>query len=190
MLVALVVVGAQTFAILPGEAQVRLNEFSTQSGLQMLFDYAVMQGVPTHGVEGTLDPFVALQRMIEGTPIRYQFINGRTVTLTLAPTPIITLPESLPVSGYLYAQAGWYYSCVPLTPFGTIGYSWDEWRQLKIAIGLGRVPPDQLYCVPDAPINPDAPPLGYLPPPNEIAVTVTAKRKPNKKPFTFFRRNK
>jgi iron complex outermembrane recepter protein len=70
------------FHIEPGDAEVRLNEFSTQSGLQMLFNYEVMRGIPTKPVRGEFKPFDALDKMIAGTDIRYEFINKRTVTLT------------------------------------------------------------------------------------------------------------
>jgi iron complex outermembrane recepter protein len=72
------------FHIEKGGAEVRLNEFSTQSGLQMLFNYEVMKGIPTKPVKGEYKPFDALNRMIAGTEIKYEFINKRTVTLTLA----------------------------------------------------------------------------------------------------------
>jgi iron complex outermembrane recepter protein len=74
-----------SFHIEPGGAEVRLNEFSTQSGLQMLFNYEVMKGIPTKAVKGEFKPFDALEKMIEGTDIKYDFINRRTVTLTRAP---------------------------------------------------------------------------------------------------------
>jgi iron complex outermembrane receptor protein len=71
------------FDIEPGEAAYRLNDFSTQSGLQLLFGFESMKGIDITPVHGEMKPFDALDRMIAGTNIRYEFINRRTVTLTL-----------------------------------------------------------------------------------------------------------
>ncbi len=68
------------FDIPAGDAALRLNDFSNQSGLQLLFGFELMKGIKLKAVRGPYKPFDALDRMIAGTPIRYEFINQRTVT--------------------------------------------------------------------------------------------------------------
>lgn len=72
------------FDIAPGVAAWRLNDFGTQSGMQLLFNFEDMKGVSVAAVHGEYKPFDALNRMIAGTDIHYEFVNKRTVTLTRA----------------------------------------------------------------------------------------------------------
>jgi iron complex outermembrane receptor protein len=58
-----------------------LNEFSTQTGLQVLYAFEELDGITTNRVHGRFTPREALQRLTRGTRISYQFINERTVTL-------------------------------------------------------------------------------------------------------------
>jgi outer membrane receptor protein involved in Fe transport len=71
------------FDIEAGEAAFRLNEFSTQSGFQVLFPFADMKGIPITPVHGEMKPFDALKKMIAGTDIRYQYSKGKSITVTL-----------------------------------------------------------------------------------------------------------
>src|SRR5688572_9100931 len=71
------------FDIEPGEAAYRLNDFSTQSGFQVLFPFADMKGIAITPVHGEMKPFDALKKMIAGTGIRYQYSKGKSVTVTL-----------------------------------------------------------------------------------------------------------
>jgi iron complex outermembrane recepter protein len=73
------------FDISPGIAAWRLNDFGSQSGMQLLFNFEDMKGVNVAAVHGEFKPFEALDKMIAGTDIRYEFVNRRTVTLTRAP---------------------------------------------------------------------------------------------------------
>lgn len=73
-----------TFDISQGVAAWRLNDFGTQSGMQLLFNFEDMKGVSVTAVHGEYKPFDALNKMIAGTDIRYEFVNRRTVTLTRA----------------------------------------------------------------------------------------------------------
>lgn len=86
-LIALAVV---TVNIDAGVAALRLNDFGTQSGAQMLFNFEDMKGYKTNAVQGTMDMFVVLDRMIEGTPLKYQYVNHRTVTVTASVPAIRT----------------------------------------------------------------------------------------------------
>src|ERR1700761_7295603 len=57
----------QMFHIEAGDAARTLNEFSRQSGLQLLFEYNIVRGRNTHAVSGEFPPAVALQKMLEET---------------------------------------------------------------------------------------------------------------------------
>jgi len=70
------------FDIPQGVAALRLNEFGTQSGMQLLFNFEDMKGISVAAVHGEYKPFDALNLMIKGTDIHYEFVNRRTVTLT------------------------------------------------------------------------------------------------------------
>jgi iron complex outermembrane receptor protein len=72
------------FDIPQGVAAWRLNDFGTQSGMQLLFNFEDMKGVSVTAVHGEYRPFDALNQMIAGTDIHYEFVNRRTVTLTRA----------------------------------------------------------------------------------------------------------
>src|SRR5436190_1529039 len=58
-----------------------LNEFASQSGYQVLFLSKLGKDVKTAGVQGTLPPEQALQKLLEGSGLKYEFINERTVTI-------------------------------------------------------------------------------------------------------------
>lgn len=70
------------FDIPQGVAAWRLNDFGTQSGMQLLFNFEDMKGISVAAVHGEYKPFDALELMIKGTDIHYEFVNRRTVTLT------------------------------------------------------------------------------------------------------------
>src|SRR3569833_1553177 len=86
------------FDIPQGVAAWRLNDFGTQSGMQLLFNFEDMKGVNVAAVHGELKPFDALNAMIAGTDIRYEYVNRRTVTLTrttMAKRPAKVLQEKV-----------------------------------------------------------------------------------------------
>ena len=65
-----------------GDASVMLNEFSRQSDLQVLFDFNILRGMRTHAVDGELDASAALQTMLKGTTLTFDFVNDRTLAVT------------------------------------------------------------------------------------------------------------
>jgi hypothetical protein len=73
--------GLRQFHIAAGNAQITLNEFSRQAGLQLLYDFTAVAGIRTREVSGEMEPAVALRRMIDGTPLTFEFVNGGTVTV-------------------------------------------------------------------------------------------------------------
>jgi hypothetical protein len=75
------------FHISAGEAQITLDEFSRQSGLQLLYDFNTVKGVMTREVSGEMEPAAALRSMIDGTPLGFEFVNGGTVAIIPAHVP-------------------------------------------------------------------------------------------------------
>ncbi|MTJ83600.1 MAG: TonB-dependent receptor [Telmatospirillum sp.] len=61
-----------------------LTEFSRQSGLQVTMDSAVALGRTSTAIHGSMSPSAALSRLLGGTGIAWQMIDGRTVSLTRA----------------------------------------------------------------------------------------------------------
>jgi hypothetical protein len=69
--------------IAAGPAGQALKQFVAQTGLQLLFDFEAVNGLMTRSVSGQLDAAEALKRMLAGTGLAFQFVNDRTVTVTL-----------------------------------------------------------------------------------------------------------
>jgi len=84
------------FQIEAGDADTRLGDFSIQSGVQVLYIYETVKDSNTRSVQGKMRPIEALARMLEGTGVKYEFINKGTVTLTppTAAGPRLTPPLS------------------------------------------------------------------------------------------------
>ncbi|HVO45088.1 MAG TPA: TonB-dependent receptor [Steroidobacteraceae bacterium] len=72
------------FHIAAGDAVFTLNEFSRQSGLQLLFDYNEVRGRTTRAIDGEFEPAAALRRMLADTGLVFDFVNERTLTITPA----------------------------------------------------------------------------------------------------------
>ncbi len=75
--------------IAAGPAGQTLKQFVAQTGLQLLFDFDAVNRLTTRPVSGELDAAEALTRMLAGTGLAFEFVNERTVTVTLqgaAPT--------------------------------------------------------------------------------------------------------
>src|SRR3981081_4557411 len=73
----------QTFHIEAGDATLTLNEFSRQSSLQLLFDYNIVRGRKTRAVSGEYEAPAALRQMLAGTGLVFDFVNERTLAVTL-----------------------------------------------------------------------------------------------------------
>ena len=74
----------QTFHIEAGDATLTLTEFSRQSSLQLIFDYNVVRGRKTHAVSGELEASTALKQMLEDTGLQFDFVNEKTLAVTLS----------------------------------------------------------------------------------------------------------
>lgn len=73
----------QTFHMEAGDATLTLNEFSRQSSLQLLFDYNIVRGRKTRAVSGEFEAPVALTQMLVDTGLVFDFVNDRTLAVTL-----------------------------------------------------------------------------------------------------------
>src|SRR6266702_4867378 len=73
----------QTFHIEAGDATLTLNEFSRQSSLQLLFDYNIVLGRKTRAVSGEYEASAALRQMLVDTGLVFDFVNDRTLAVTL-----------------------------------------------------------------------------------------------------------
>ncbi len=72
-----------------------LTAFGQQSGMQVSVDAALIRGVSTPGVMGTMTPEQALGRLLSGTGFTYHIAAGNTITLqklALSANSAITLP--------------------------------------------------------------------------------------------------
>ena len=71
------------FELEAGDASIMLNEFSRQSDLQVLFDFNLLRGLKTRAVTGDFDSSTALKLMFEGTDLVFDFVNERTLAVTV-----------------------------------------------------------------------------------------------------------
>jgi hypothetical protein len=63
------------------EPYLALNEFSRQSGLQLLFDYNFVKYLHVNDVSGEMDSTDALRAMLKGSGMELEFVNDRTVAV-------------------------------------------------------------------------------------------------------------
>lgn len=81
------VAAAATFHIDVGDLGARLNEWSRQAQMQILFDFTWVHGHPSEAVDCDCTAEEALRRMLGSGPFRYQFMDGRTVAVFLPTEP-------------------------------------------------------------------------------------------------------
>jgi outer membrane receptor protein involved in Fe transport/urease accessory protein UreE len=70
------------FDLEAGDASEQLNEFSRQSDLQVLFDFERLKGMKTRAVSGEMKAADALERMLAGTVLVFDFVNEHTLAVT------------------------------------------------------------------------------------------------------------
>lgn len=73
--------GAKLFSIPPGPAARGLSEWSNQAGLQVLFDFTLVEHMRTRGIAAAFTPLDALGAMLRDTPLTYGVVNHRTVAV-------------------------------------------------------------------------------------------------------------
>jgi iron complex outermembrane receptor protein len=74
----------RTFSIAPQQLGTALGIFGQQSGRQVTVDGAVVRGVSTPGVQGTMSIDEALRRLLAGTGLIWTFPSATTITLQRA----------------------------------------------------------------------------------------------------------
>jgi len=74
----------KTFNIPAGDLETALLEFSTQSGIQLVYSSDLVAGYRTSGLQGEYASEEALKKLLGKTPIQYRFSNPKAVTLQLA----------------------------------------------------------------------------------------------------------
>jgi outer membrane receptor protein involved in Fe transport len=77
------------FDVPAGNAAEKLNEFSRQAELQVLFNFPLVNSMRTNPVCGDLEARHALTLLLEGTGLVFDFVNERTLAVTLAPRSIM-----------------------------------------------------------------------------------------------------
>jgi len=93
--VAMSAAASSGFAEQPGQLRVAfkihtqyleqaLTEFGAASGLQVLFSTTLTQGKTAPTVMGSLSSEDALKKLLEGSALRYEFINSKTVAIRAA----------------------------------------------------------------------------------------------------------
>ncbi len=74
-----------TLDIQPQPLDDALNTFGAQSGLQVVFLSEIGKGLIAPRLSGTYSFSTALERLLENTPLKFEFINAKTVAIRLAP---------------------------------------------------------------------------------------------------------
>ncbi len=59
----------RSFTIETGDAKTTLRDFAKQARVDVVMDRLEVQGVQTNEVSGLLEPRIALERMLEATPL-------------------------------------------------------------------------------------------------------------------------
>lgn len=72
---------ALLFSIPGGQASQTIKEWSRQAGLQVLFDMETAQRYRTRGVASAFTPLDALGEMLRDTPLTFDVVNPRTVSV-------------------------------------------------------------------------------------------------------------
>jgi hypothetical protein len=65
-----------------------LVQFSQQTGLQLLFPTEGATRIVAPRVEGHLTPRAALEQLLRDSGLRFEFVNARTVSVSLKTEPV------------------------------------------------------------------------------------------------------
>ncbi|TNY25992.1 hypothetical protein BV497_11085 [Fulvimonas soli] len=85
---------ATVFHIAPGSLDQALHQFSAQSGIQVLFDPALLAGRSSAGLDAQLPARAALDGLLKGSGLIYQFTDGHTVVVKRPARPAGRLPAT------------------------------------------------------------------------------------------------
>jgi len=81
------------FNIAAGPLQPALERLAAQSGLQLLYDPALLEGRTTHGVVGSMTPRKALAALLADSDITFNFTASDAVALVRKPKPPHLIPS-------------------------------------------------------------------------------------------------
>lgn len=73
--------GKLRLRIAAGSAPPALAQFVRQTGVQVLFELDAIRGHQTRAVDGWFEPGEALQVMLEGSGLTFEFVNQRTISV-------------------------------------------------------------------------------------------------------------
>jgi outer membrane receptor protein involved in Fe transport len=73
-----------------------LAAFSRQTGLQLIYVSTIAEALQSKGAPAGLTATAALAQLLEGTGLRFEFLNARTVRIYPAPTILPTAVASMP----------------------------------------------------------------------------------------------
>ncbi len=121
------------FHIDAGNACIRLNEFSRQSNVQILFDFNVVAEESTRSIEGDFEPQDALTAMLKDSSLIFSWVNARTIAVTaqaVTATVLVRDTEWTDENGYI--------DCAPLRYTLTLlGYTQPSWNGHEICLRRG-----------------------------------------------------
>lgn len=140
------------FDVPAGPAVCRLNEFSSQSGAQMLFPYELVGSISTNSVTGTIELLTAVELMLQNTGLTYRYEIGQSITVTIS-----LLKKEEGRTPFFFEADGRSYRCVPLHFMLGFGFMLTKSQRTlwNIGVGLGEIPADQWYCTPGEYITDD-----------------------------------
>ncbi len=69
------------FEVAASDASNALSTFSTQAGLQILFEHRAVEGRRTQAVVGEYEPSAALELLLKQSGLTFEFVNDKTVAI-------------------------------------------------------------------------------------------------------------
>ncbi len=108
--VAVTASGADTAATLsanigPQPVAEALAAFGRQTGLQLIYVSTIVEALQSKGARAGLTASEALAQLLEGTGLRFEFLNPRTVRIFPAPAVLPTAVASLPAPQHSMQRA-------------------------------------------------------------------------------------
>ena len=86
--------GTVAFHIAAGPLDQALHQFNAQSGLQVLFDPSLVQGKRSAGLDANVSVRTALDGLLKGSGLSYQFTDSQTVAIKRADRPVQPKPHT------------------------------------------------------------------------------------------------
>jgi outer membrane receptor protein involved in Fe transport len=96
---------SRSFHIAAGTLEDALNQFTAQSGLQVLYDPALVQGRRAAAYDAVAPASAALAFLLEGSRLTFEFTDANTVVIKRAPAPPPPAPRRTQAEAAPEAQA-------------------------------------------------------------------------------------